>query len=534
MSENPENSNQPQPISPKQEGRRGGRRSRTELRTTPKPKAERPIQPGLVGGNYQPLSQHDMERIHDTALRLLEEVGMAQASPSMIDLVVEAGGEYRDDGRLYYPRALVEDVISKIKKSYIMYGQTDDFNLEVGGKRVHMGTGGAAPLMVDFDTGAYRESSLVDLYDIARLVDTLDNIHYFWRSVMARDMPTATLVDLNTTYACMAGTQKHIGVSYVDGDSVNLSVAMMDVLLGGEGSFKKRPICSISCCHVVPPLRFAEESCDALEACVKAGMPATLLSAAQAGATSPAALAGTISQAIAETLAGMVFCYLIDPECKINLGTWPFVSDLRTGAMTGGSGEQALLSAGCAQMAAFYNIPGSTASGMADSKVPDAQSGAEKAYTLALTAQAGATLIMESAGMQGSLMAACFESFVIDNDMMGSIQRTVRGIKVDDDTLSFETIKDVVNGEGHFLGHAQTMERMETDYFYPAVTDRLSPKEWAELGSLDMRERAKNKTKEVLSSHYPVYIDPAIDAKIRENFDIRLLQDDMKLGNGRW
>jgi len=105
---------------------------------------------------------------------------------------------------------------------------------------------------------------------------------------------------------------------------------------------------------------------------------------------------------------------------------------------------------------------------------------------------------------------------------------------VDDETLSFDTIRDVVTGVGHFLGHSQTIERMETDYFYPAITDRLSPKEWAELGSLNMRERAKNKTKEVLSSHYPVYIDPAMDAKLRENFDIRLSVDDMKSGNGRW
>ncbi len=513
--------------------RRGGRSARNALRSAPKPQAERPVRAGLKGGLFKPLSQNDLDLINETALRLCEELGFAQAIPSMIELVTKAGGSYKD-GRLYFPRALVKEALANVPRSYIMYGQTDDHNLDVGGQRVHMGTGGAAPMVVDFETGKYRPSTTADLYDIARLVDKMDNIHYYWRSVVARDMPTAHDVDLNTTYACISGTTKHIGVSYVDGSSVYEAVRMMDMLLGGEGAFKKRPICSISCCHVVPPMRFAEESCDALEAAVRSGMPATLLSAAQAGATGPAALAGTIAQATAETLAGMVFCYLIDPNCKINLGMWPFVSDLRTGAMSGGSAEQALLSAGCAQMFNYYDLPGSTASGMADSKIPDAQSGSEKAYTLALTAQAGATLIMESAGMQGSLMGASFEAYVIDNDMLGSIQRTVRGIEVNEETLSYDVIKEVVYGEGHFLGHDQTISRMETDYFYPPIGDRNSPSDWEDAGAKDIRVRAKEKTKEIMLSNFPEHISEALDQKLRENFKILLPREAMKPGNGRW
>jgi trimethylamine--corrinoid protein Co-methyltransferase len=309
---------------------------------------------------------------------------------------------------------------------------------------------------------------------------------------------------------------------------------MMDMALGGEGEFRKRPFCSISCCHVVPPLRFAKESCDALEAAVRSGMPVTLLSAAQAGATGPAALAGTIVQAVAECLAGYVFSWLIDPQCRANLGTWPFVSDLRTGAMSSGSAEQALLSAGCAQMADFYDMPGSVAAGMTDSKVPDAQSGAEKAFTLALTAQAGSTLIMETAGMHASLMGTALESYVIDNDMLGAIQRTVRGIEVTDETLSFEVIRDTVRGEGHFLGSPQTLSRMETDYFYPKVGDRNSPSVWEEGGAKDIRERARARVKEVLCSHYPSHIDPAVDEKIRAAFNISLPRKAMLPGNGRW
>ena len=513
--------------------RRRRRRFRGARQEEVKPKKP-PIWPGMVGGRYQPLTQGEMERIHHTALDLLEKVGMAQAIPSMIEIVTEAGGWMNEDGRLCYPRSLVEDILAQAPRKFVMPGQDPKHDMEVGGKRVYCGTGGAAPMILDFESGRYRETRLIDLYDIARLVDTLDNIHYFWRTIVARDMPTPLDLDVNTAYACMHGTTKHIGVSYVNGDHVREAVAMFDMLLAEQGGFRKRPFCSISCCHVVPPLRFAEESCDALEAAVRAGMPVTLLSAAQAGATSPAALAGTIVQAIAEVLAGLVFCVLIDPNCRANLGTWPFVSDLRTGAMCSGSAELGLLVAACAQMAGFYDLPGSVAAGMSDSKVPDAQAGAEKAYTIALAANAGSSLIMESAGMHASLLGTAIESYVIDNDMLGAVQRTVRGIEVTDETLSFEVIKNVVNGEGHFLGSSQTIERMESDYFYPNVGDRNSPGNWEDQGSTDVRQRARARTREILSTHYPTHIDPAVDARIRENFNIFLPRRDMKRGNGRW
>ncbi len=384
--------------------------------------------------------------------------------------------------------------------------------------------------MLDLESGSYRDALLVDLYDFARLVDTLDNIHFFWRPVVARDLPDPLDLDLNTAYASMHGTSKHIGLSFTGGHNVKTAVEMFDVALGAEGAFRKRPFCSISCCHVVPPLCFAEESCEALEMAVRQGMPALLLSAGQAGATSPAALAGAVVQAVAEVLAGLVFVNLIDPECRAVFGTWPFVSDLRTGAMSGGSGEQAVLMAAGAQMANYYDLPGSVAAGMADSKVPDAQSGGEKGYTIALASQAGANMIHESAGMQASLMGCSFESMVIDNDHLGAIQRAVRGIEVTDETLSYEVIKEVVTtGPGHYLGHAQTLRGMHKDYFYPGVGDRSSPAEWKESGSRDVRDRARDRVREVLATHYPRHLDRGFDEQVRSRFNIMLARKDMGL-----
>jgi trimethylamine--corrinoid protein Co-methyltransferase len=172
---------------------------------------------------------------------------------------------------------------------------------------------------------------------------------------------------------------------------------------------------------------------------------------------------------------------------------------------------------------------------MTDAKLPDAQAGYEKGMTNLLAAQAGGSIIYEAAGMHASLLGCCFESFVIDNDMLGAILRTVRGIEVSEDSLSVDVIRDVCTvGPGHFLGHGQTLRLMQTEYLYPEVADRSSPKEWAERGAADVLDRARARTRALLAEHYPVYIAPAVDRVIRARFPIRLPRAHMRAGNGRW
>ncbi len=165
------------------------------------------------------------------------------------------------------------------------------------------------------------------------------------------------------------------------------------------------------------------------------------------------------------------------------------VSDLRTGAFSGGGGEQALLGAASGQMSAFYGLPGGMGAGMSDSKLPDNQAGFEKGLTMGLAALSGGGFVYESAGMLASLLGCSFEAMVIDDDMLSSIRRIARGIEVSDDTLSVDVIAEVVNGPGHFLGARQTMELMESEFVYPRHADRSSPEDWTASGSRDIRDR---------------------------------------------
>lgn len=516
-------------------GRRGGRAARRALRAAPIPEEERPVRPGLESGRYKPLTDHEVGRINNAALELLETIGLSQAIPSCVETLTGAGGWVDEHGRVRLPRSVIEDTVANAARDIVLFGQDPKHDMELSGNKVYFGTAGAAVHIVDTETREYRESTLVDLYDIARLVDTLDHVHFFQRSIVARDITDPWEMDLNTCYACVSGTSKHVGTSFVLPKHVTDTMPMLHQIAGGESRWRERPFVSMSNCFVVPPMRFAEDACATLEAGVRAGMPILLLAAGQAGATSPASLAGAVVQEVAEVLAGLVYVNAIVPGHPAIFGTWPFVSDLRTGAMSGGSGEQAVLMAACGQMGRFYDLPTGIAAGMADSKMPDVQSGYEKAYTNVLAGHSGANLIYESAGMQASLLGCSLESYLIDNDMLGAINRTIRGIEVTDESLSIDAIRDVcVGGPNHFLGHNQTMSLMQKDYVYPDIGDRNSPKEWVESGSQIALERARTRLQEIMTSHFPNHISDELDADIRNSLPVRLPRENMKPGTPRW
>ncbi|HYB55607.1 MAG TPA: trimethylamine methyltransferase family protein [Alphaproteobacteria bacterium] len=512
--------------------RRGAREARRAMRGAPLPEAQRPISPGMPGGRYQPLSDADVLRIHRAALEVLETIGLADAIPSGIEVMTKAGARLAGTGRLTFPRALVEDTLAKAGRHFALYGQDPRHDMAPWGSRVYFGTAGAAVHMVDPVSGEYRESTTKDLYDITRVVDALDNLHFCQRAVVCRELADPLEMDFNTAYACVSGTTKHVGTSWSHPDHLEASLEMLHMIAGGEDKWRARPFVSQSNCFVVPPLKFAPDACRCLEVAVRGGMPVLLLSAAQAGATAPAALAGALVQEVAECLAGLVYVNSIKPGAPAIFGTWCFVSDLRTGAMSGGSPEQALLSAASAQIARYYDLTGGTASGMTDSKWPDAQAGYEKAYNHALVGNAGANLIYESGGMLASLLGFSMEGLVIDDDIIGAAQRTIRGIDVNDESTSVETIRDVcLNGPGHYLGAGQTLKLMRSEFVYPAIGDRSNPKEWVEQGRPTIVDRAAERLRSILASHYPSHIPRALDERIRERFPVRLPREAMQPGN---
>ncbi|SFR50549.1 trimethylamine methyltransferase family protein [Litoreibacter janthinus] len=513
------------PSSPR---RSGGRAARRAIRSAPLALDKRAIGPGLQGGQLRVLSDIDIANIHEAALTALEEIGLADAPDTGIAILTGAGAILGDDGRIRFPRALVEDMLAVACKDVTLYGRDPSRDMHLGGKKVHYGTAGAAVHLVDVAGRDYRESTVQDLFDAARIADRLDNIHFLQRPMVCRDIPNNYEMDLNTIYACCRGTKKHVGVSFTEPDYVAGGLELLHMIAGSEDAWRARPFLSNSNCFVVPPMKFATEACRVMEECIAGGMPVLLLSAGMAGATAPSPVAGAIVQAVAECLAGVVYVNAIQPGYPAIFGTWPFGLDLRTGAMSVGSGEQALLTAGCAQMHQFYGIPGGAAAGASDSKMPDMQAGWEQMCSNVMAGLSGLNMVYEAAGMHASLLGFCHESLILGDDLIGQALRCVRGIDVNEETLALDVMRATclgVNGAkgvGHYLGADQTLSRMESDYVYPNLGDRTSPKEWAEKDKPDLLEKATEKKEAILAERSLAEFDPAVDAAIRKRFAIHL------------
>jgi len=493
------------------------------------------VRPGLPGGCYQPLSTHDLERIGDTALAILANIGMSAVTDEIRDYATAKGAFFNRHGRLCFPRALVEDLLSGAAREIVYHGRDPQRTIRSGGNRVYFATSGEAVRFVEPGTGKYRPSTLYDLYDFFRMADFLEHIDFCGQQVVATDIcEDARLHAVNIAYTGAAATTKPFSISLADAATVADVEALWDTVLGAAGAFRQAPFAAIGVCPVVSPLRFGPDTSAVLCEAARRGLPISACTAPQAGATAPAALAGALAQCTAEALAIVVLVNLINPGGPVDFGPWTFVSDLRTGAFTGGGGEEAVLQAAAGQIARHFGLPGIVAAGMTDAKRPDYQAGYEKGMTIALSALSGSNMICECAGMMGSLMGCSLESMVMDNDLIGAVQRSLRGIEVNDDTLSYEVIERTVLGPNHYLGAEQTLSLMQTEYLYPKLGDRSSLADWEYRGAPDLLALAATRVREIMGSHYPAHLPTDLDAALRSRFDIRLPAELMRPGNERW
>jgi trimethylamine---corrinoid protein Co-methyltransferase len=313
-----------------------------------------------LGGHYKPLSEAGLKAIYDTAIRLLAELGMGEVPKRFEELALSKGATLNAKGRLCYSRELVESIIAGAAKSFVYHGRDPKHDFEIGGEKVYFGTGGAAVQTLDIDTGRYRSSTLNDLYDFTRLIDTLPNVSWFTRCCVATDLPDILDLDVNTAYALLAGTTKPVGTSITIAEHVDPIIDMFDIALGGQGRYRERPFCKAHISPVISPMRYGEDAVDVTYACIKRGVPINAIIAAQSGATAPATPAGFLAQSLAESLASLVLVNMIEPGYPMIFSNWPLVIDLRTGAFCGGGGEISVMnaaSANCPTGSAYLQGP---------------------------------------------------------------------------------------------------------------------------------------------------------------------------------
>ena len=474
---------------------------------------------------FSPIETSNVKKLADAAIKILTEIGMSDAPEELCKLVLEHGGKL-EGNRLIYPPDLIKNAIEQHQRIVLLAGQTIENDLYVGGNYVYAGTGGAAPNLQNPKTNEYVPSKLKDLYNAARLADRLTNISFFSRSLVAGDIEDPLEFDLSTAAASLAGTSKHVMVQAAHWSHVIAIAELCYKIAGGEESFRKRPFLSLHVNHAVPPLRFDPASIKVMMEAVKLGIPVHCNVFGQLGASSPVTIAGSVSQTLAENLAGLVSVHILDPHAASIAGPRPMITDLRTGGMAGGAPEQLMATAAAVQVMRYWKVPCSVIAGATDSKLVDFQSGYEKALTINSAVQTGANLITQAAGSQASLMAVNYGAMVADNELIGILFRSNIIPEISDETLMHDSIKEVVNNEGHYLGHPETYARMKSDFYYPEIAERKSIEEWANSEKLDMGKRAETEALEILKDYWPNHLPNKIVDELNNQFLLDLKRSD--------
>jgi trimethylamine--corrinoid protein Co-methyltransferase len=465
------------------------------------------VRKGLPGGQYKPLTDDDIQKIHGTVFKILHEVGVEVRLSEARALFRDAGATVDENSCIVkIPPVLAEELIAKAPAVVNLCGRDDRGELDcvIGDNKVYMGTGGS---------NGSRKAALNDIKDMARVVDVLDNIHFYMLNVYPHEL-SAENVDVNRFGTALNYTEKHImgGVYTVEG--VRNVIKMAEHIAGGADKLKQRPFISMVTC-VVSPLRLDEHYSQLTIEAARNSIPVVLPAEPLCGATSPVTLAGNLVVLTVDTLAGIMLAQLVNPGTSTIFGSVASVADLRTLKYLSGSVEMGLLNAGAAQMAQFYKLPYYATAGMSDSKVNDAQAGYESAITNLLVALAGGNFIHDAAGFLEFCMTASYDKLVIDNEILGMVMRAVEGITVNDDTLAFDLIKKAGPG-GHYVSSRHTRHHMRTEQYLCQLSDKEDRPQWEAAGAKDAMARATEKVRAILDSEPKSYIPGEVKETLRK------------------
>lgn len=475
------------------------------------------VRKGLAGGQYTPLIREDIDKIHQASMEIFADVGVEVNYPAALDGFEAAGAKVdRATNIVRMSADLVKNLLATAPEEITLCGRDEsgEHDLNIGGNKVYMGTGGTALNVQEPGSSESRRAELRDVMNMARMVESLENIHFYMLNVYPGDLPVEE-IDVNRFGAALNRTRKHImgGVYTVDG--VSNVIRMAEKIAGSPEALRQRPFISMVACPI-SPFKLDESYGElAIEAAMH-NIPVVVPAEPLCGATAPITLAGNLVVQNVDTLAGIMMVQLANPGAPALYGCISSITDLRDMKYLAGAVEMGLMNAGAAQMAQFYKLPYYATAGMTDSKCIDAQAGYESAITSTLVALAGSNFIHDAAGFVEFCMTASYDKLVVDNEIIGMVMRAVEGIEVSERTLAMDEIKKVGPG-GHFVSSRHTRKYMRTEQFKPQLSNRDTRDQWQAAGGRDAWQRAAEYATEVINTELENVLPEETRSWIKDN-----------------
>ena len=493
---------------PRQRRRAGrGRRETGGIRQRPWSTLVNPYAPIEV------LSADQVEAIHDASLRVLEELGIDIWLDEGLDLLADAGAEVdRANRHVRIDRGLIEESVAKAPAEVTLTPRNPARKLTMGGNHIVFGVVGGPANSSNLDRGR-RAGTFADARELLRLSHMLDVLHMAGTGcVAATDLPVPTR-HLDVYRNAIRETDKVWMSSAFGRARVNDAIDMIAMGRGVDREALAREPGVFANINCNSPLRYDGPMLEGLVEIARAGQILVVTPFTLAGAMSPVTLAGSLAQQNAEALAGIALTQMVNPGTPVIYGGFTSNVDMKTGAPAFGTPEYAKAVLAGGQLARRYRLPYRSSNTTA-SNVADVQAAYEAGMSLWPTVMGHANCILHAAGWLEGGLTASYEKMVLDAEMLQMMAEFLQPVVVDDDTLGLDAMAEVGPG-GHFFGAAHTLERYETAFYEPMVSDWRNFETWEEAGSLTATQRANGIWKQLLAE----YEAPPLDASIAEALD---------------
>jgi trimethylamine--corrinoid protein Co-methyltransferase len=453
------------------------------------------------------LTGKQLDQLHAASLRILEATGARFFSQEALALFRKAGASVSDGNLVRIPPALVEKALASAPRRLTVYDRGGRPALQLGGGECWFGTGSDCQHIYDLGTGQRRAAVLRDVEDAARLVDALPNLDFLMSMFLPSDVPPERYEGLQMK-ALLEGSRKPIVFCGLSGDSTRQAVEMAAAVAGGERELARRPFV-LNYLNTPSALRHNQESVSRLLYAARRNLPTIYAPGNCRGSTAPMGVAGMMALGNAGQLAGLVLSQLaregsafILNQPSVGALDMRFMRDLYASPDKGPAGSA---------LGRRYGLPVFASGGASDAKRLDAQAAAEAALSLFAAAVSGASLV-QNIGYLDSALTGSLELMVLGDELAGWLRRYLRGIEVNERTMSLEAIRES-GPDGDFLASEDTVAALREEW-QPALFDRSSYESWVAEGEATLESRANRRARELIAGHQPEPLPQDVRAEL--------------------
>ena len=461
---------------------------------------------------YEVLSEEGLALIEANADTVLQEIGIEfRDDPEAIDLWRKAGADVQGE-RVRFPKGMCRELLKTAPSRYVQHARNPERSVEIGGNTTVFAPVYGPPFVRDLD-GVRRYATIEDFRNFVKLAYMAPAIHHSGGTVCEPVDVPVNKRHLDMVYAHIRYSDKPFMGAVTAPDRAEDTVAMAKILFGED--FVENNAVITSLINANSPMVFDETMLGAAKVYARHNQACIITPFILAGAMSPVTVAGTLTQILAEVLAGAAFTQLVRPGAPVIFGTFASSISMQSGAPTFGTPEPSLVSYGAAQLARRLGLPFRTGGSLTASKISDAQAAYESANTLNATMLGGTNFVLHAAGwLEGGLVSS-YEKFMMDVDQLGMQQRFAEGVDLSENGQAMDAIREVGPGS-HYLGCAHTQANFQTAFYRSTIADNNSYEQWASEGEKAAHQRANALARSWLEAYQAPPLDEGIDEALKD------------------